>query len=732
MRYRAYNVMEALRQAGVECALFDDRTMTNRLGEVLAFDLIVLVRRRHTPEVSRLLEFAETHKLPVICDLDDYLFDLEVLPHSEYLSREPIEKASALIHEFRELVLRCRYYTGSTRYLTERADALGARAYLIPNGLNAAQLALSKAALAERERRGDRPGVWLGYFSGTMTHQSDFGLIAPVILRLMKEFPTLGLVVAGDFDLAEFPEFAPVRDRIDPRPFVDWTLLPGEIARVDINLIPLVLSAFTEAKSDLKYYEAAILKIPSVASPTAVFRACITHGENGLIASSADEWQSALRRLITDPELRHNMGERAYKHAIERYRPEVIADYAQSVYRAVLHDHRARLGVDKEAITVVAHFGRLEPAMPERAQALAYFAALASDGIRVTLRFSASHDSKSDDQALAAIGDFLGQHENLTYQIGGELPCADVAIATDAASAFEVWASRDRATWNAYLVSEYESANSGADAGEPRAADSYALGLDLLAFDREVAALLAQRGRDDVTLLPAPIVTSPAPFANHADPTSVYLIAGEDRLPERAWTEIALALDQVRAEHGGIRIVLGGSAAGREALCPGAQRVADVSGEAFVRMIASHPICVLLSPRGRRPGARDLALAGCPTIVVTAPGVRPCTAAELTHGVVEVSANALEIARAIDSLLVDRVRTSAMVLRASQSAATSAGPVDAAGAFIERFRMIQAREREQKMSIGPARLASIPRPDPSSPTRRSLKSDSRAVDRIAG
>jgi hypothetical protein len=84
MRYRAYKVM-ALRTVGVETDLVDDRLLATRLPQVLAFDLIVQVRRRSSKEVNLLLQYAEKHCIRVICDLDDYLFDKEVLPHSEYL-----------------------------------------------------------------------------------------------------------------------------------------------------------------------------------------------------------------------------------------------------------------------------------------------------------------------------------------------------------------------------------------------------------------------------------------------------------------------------------------------------------------------------------------------------------------------------------------------------------------------------------------------------------------------
>ncbi len=100
MRYRAYNIMEALRKVGVESECRDYRVLSNRPSELLAFDLIVLVRRRSSPEVDLLLQFARNHSIPVVCDLDDYLFDEAVLPHSEYLRMLPPEDALAVIRAF--------------------------------------------------------------------------------------------------------------------------------------------------------------------------------------------------------------------------------------------------------------------------------------------------------------------------------------------------------------------------------------------------------------------------------------------------------------------------------------------------------------------------------------------------------------------------------------------------------------------------------------------------------
>ena len=112
---------------------------------MLGFDLVVIVRRQKCPEIMQLIEFAKAHAIPVICDLDDFLFDEEAIAHSEYLRSQPDHIARAFIDDWRELIAACGRYTGATPFLCDRASSL-ARAYLIPNGLSLAQMKLSRLA----------------------------------------------------------------------------------------------------------------------------------------------------------------------------------------------------------------------------------------------------------------------------------------------------------------------------------------------------------------------------------------------------------------------------------------------------------------------------------------------------------------------------------------------------------------------------------------------------------
>jgi glycosyltransferase involved in cell wall biosynthesis len=71
--------------------------------------------------------------------------------------------------------------------------------------------------------------------------------------------------------------------------------LQGAIADVDVNLAPLQSSPFTFSKSELKFFEAALVETMTIASPTPVFAQVISDGVNGFLAG-ASEWASQLQR----------------------------------------------------------------------------------------------------------------------------------------------------------------------------------------------------------------------------------------------------------------------------------------------------------------------------------------------------------------------------------------------------------------------------------------------------
>jgi hypothetical protein len=80
--------------------------------------------------------------------------------------------------------------------------------------------------------------------------------------------------------------------------------------------------------------EAALLRVPTVASPTEAFKYAIRSGMNGYLATSGAEWAEALDLLVRDAEVRKSIGEAAYAHVLENYHPlrrsaELVATLSQ-------------------------------------------------------------------------------------------------------------------------------------------------------------------------------------------------------------------------------------------------------------------------------------------------------------------------------------------------------------------------------------------------------------------
>ena len=101
------------------------------------------------------------------------------------------------------------------------------------------------------------------------------------------------------------------------------------VGECDINLAPLKLgNPFCEGKSELKFFEAALVKVPTIASPTITLAAAIEDGVTGLLAGDENGWGGALEALVTSEARRRAIGEAARQAALSRYTLATVAPLA--------------------------------------------------------------------------------------------------------------------------------------------------------------------------------------------------------------------------------------------------------------------------------------------------------------------------------------------------------------------------------------------------------------------
>jgi glycosyltransferase involved in cell wall biosynthesis len=158
-------------------------------------------------------------------------------------------------------------------------------------------------------------------------------------------------------------------------------------------------------------------------------------------------------------------------------------------------------------------------------------------------------------------------------------------------------------------------------------------------------------------------------------------------LPYRAWDAAVAALGRIHSDHPDVRIVLGGDAASRGAAVGGLpyQSLPRLDGEEFDGLLAERPVCVVLYPSGRPPWVNDLMAAGCPVIAVASCLGHHHVVSESVEGVIGAYAEADAITEAIDSLLIDRIRLTALTSRAADRVGDMPDAGEAARALLRAF-----------------------------------------------
>lgn len=350
-RYRVLRYAEAFRAVGFTTEVVSCEQIKKHLGEISRARLLVIWRSRWSPEIKAAIEAAKANGAVTVYDLDDLMVRPELaVPEVIDAIRFGKKNASAVARHYEEVrraMLACDIGTASTAELAWQMRRVDRRraVFVHPNGFDEATYTSSR--LAVRARQTNRDGlIRLGYASGSRTHQADFRVCSGAVSEALRNDSSFRLVLfsrAGvpQLDTEEFPELLDVADQIEWRDFVPHAYLPSEIARFDINLAPLeVNNPFCEAKSELKYFEAAIADVPTIASPTGPMKRAIDHGKTGFLASSPAEWRAAIQALA-DREFRDSVGRAAHRSALWPFGPKKRAELAHFLSEHIAGGRRA-------------------------------------------------------------------------------------------------------------------------------------------------------------------------------------------------------------------------------------------------------------------------------------------------------------------------------------------------------------------------------------------------------
>ena len=328
-RYRVFNMVEALgldapdqRMSATWFTGAELPILERLIGNV---NTLIICRTRYTARLDSLVTRARAGGCRVLFDVDDLIFDTRYVSLVlETLDRSPgeamLDEWFAAMSRVGAMLRLCDGAISTNHFLSARIEEFAQLpTWVVPNFLN--NLQLERSAEVRRTRHASEPSdrvASIGYFSGTPTHNRDFELVSTALARVMTRHLDVRLLIVGFLDVG--PALRGFGDRIDILPLTDFLTLQTLIGSTSLNIVPLQTNVFSNSKSELKYFEAAIVETPTLATPTYSFRLAIQDAVNGYLVDAYD-WEDRIEQAVRGDLDLAGVSARGLEHVLRWYTP---------------------------------------------------------------------------------------------------------------------------------------------------------------------------------------------------------------------------------------------------------------------------------------------------------------------------------------------------------------------------------------------------------------------------
>ncbi len=269
---------------------------------------IIVFHRNACPlfAAARMLEFARSHGITTVLDMDDLL--------TEMPPRHPTRSLyEAIRSELVSIMKAVDVMIVATDSLKAHYLAYNPNIYVLPN--------LIDERIWSRGKRSAGSGngkITIGY-SGTTSHTYDLEIVTPAIKHILSKygdrvcFKFIGCITE---ELKKMPGVYHIEEA---NPYTKYAQVMKDC---DFDFVFAVLedNTFNRAKSNIKFLEYSICGYPGIYSRVGPYADSITHNETGLLVdNTTEDWIRAMELLINDRDLRERLGRNAYKYVKENY-----------------------------------------------------------------------------------------------------------------------------------------------------------------------------------------------------------------------------------------------------------------------------------------------------------------------------------------------------------------------------------------------------------------------------
>jgi glycosyltransferase involved in cell wall biosynthesis len=298
-------------------ARWEQRREEQIVREAARADLVYLVK---VPQLSLYQRLRALNGPRVVMDFNDGLW----LPAFQASGWQDLDAILATAH-----AVICE-----NPYVAEYARRGNANVHVVPDSPQLDQFDQRRAAV-----RRDAAKTVLGWIGSPENVGSLFRIWEP-LEALMRRVPNVELRVLGA-DPSHLPRFESVRWSCLPR--FDQAAMISETLAFDVGLFPMFHTEDGLARGNLKAMIYMSAGAAALCEDYGENRALIADGDNGMLASTPEQWLEKMERLCTDKPARERIAARGLETIRRRFAADVVWAQLQSVFTAIADPEAARV-----------------------------------------------------------------------------------------------------------------------------------------------------------------------------------------------------------------------------------------------------------------------------------------------------------------------------------------------------------------------------------------------------
>jgi glycosyltransferase involved in cell wall biosynthesis len=280
-----------------------------------SYDAVLIHRAICIAGPAVLERLVATMGRPVIYDFDDAIFKLHTTEANRHFGWLKFPGKTATICRLSDHIVV------GNQYLADYARTYNRRVTIIPTSINVDTYRPDGAS------NGANGKVVVGWM-GSSTSQTHLEMFAPVLRQVTAR---------DDIELQVVSDREPVLPGVQ-YVWRQWSSSTevSDLARFDIGIMPMPDDEWARGKCAAKALQYMAMAVPTVCSAVGTNLEVVRHGENGLLATTSDEWVSRIGALAADVELRRRLGLSGRRTVEEGYSMTRCAELFAGVVREVV------------------------------------------------------------------------------------------------------------------------------------------------------------------------------------------------------------------------------------------------------------------------------------------------------------------------------------------------------------------------------------------------------------